>query len=107
MAGDTRKQLLDVIEHEAFDPILKARPERYSGREREVLADVQGATKSAVERYEAQRSADGVYREYKGDLSSRAAKKTSAQIESLGLPTLRSISYSVEKVARRAGLKAT
>ncbi len=104
--ADTRKQLLDVIEHEAFDPILKAKADDYADKDQAKLADVQGATQSAVERYEKQRSAEGVYREYKGDLSSRAAKKTSAQIQSLGLPTLRSIEGDVERVARSAGLKA-
>jgi hypothetical protein len=105
--ADTRRELLNSIEHKAFEPILDAKESEYPPDKRATLSDVQGATRSTMQRYEDEKSAGDVYREYKDDLSSKAAKKTSAQIESLGLPTLRSIQPEVDKIAHDAGLRAS
>jgi hypothetical protein len=86
--ADTRHRLLETIEREAFDPILKAQPEDYPESKRAELDDVQEATCSARKRYHNQASAAGVYREYRDDLSSEAAKKTSGRLRIWGCQRL-------------------
>jgi hypothetical protein len=43
---DKREELLNFIDKNAFDPILKASPKKYSDKDREKLEDIQRKTQN-------------------------------------------------------------
>jgi hypothetical protein len=85
---DSKKQLLDFLNHKVFDPILHASPDRFEGADRKALEHVQRATESEKDRYRHYGSAREIRERYLGDLNSKAAKKVNAELTRLKLPKL-------------------
>lgn len=95
----SKQELVHFLEQRVFDPILKASPDRYSGKQKDDLKYVQDRTRSEKERYENYGSADEVVRMYKDDLNSENAKPVNAKLKELGLPRLVDVRDEFEKRA--------
>ena len=86
---DNRKQLLDFINKKAFDPILKAKPNKFKEEEREVLEDLQRKTENEKKQFEEEyTTAEEIKKNYLSNVHSKAAAKVNDQLQKLGLPTL-------------------
>jgi len=99
MSSDAKQKLVHYLEEHAFNPILHADPDHYSGKDRDKLDDVQRATKSEVDRYRHYGSARDVVDNYKDDLTSDEAKKIDRELKALDLPTLADVRDGFEKLA--------
>jgi hypothetical protein len=76
MAGsEAEKKLLDPLDRRAFEPVLRARPERFPEGRRKTLDHVQYATRAARERYNRYGSARKIYEMFKNGLNSDPAKR--------------------------------
>jgi hypothetical protein len=103
---DKKKELLQLVEHKAFDPVMRAKPDGRSEAEKKKLEHVQRATQAEIDRYRAYGSADQLVTNFKRDLTSAAAKKVHAELRSLHLPTIEDIKDEFERKARALGVRA-
>lgn len=88
-AKDVKQQLLDFINKKAFDPILKANPNKFNEKDRESFEDVRRKTESEKKQFnEDYTTADEIKKNYLSNVRSKAAKKVNEQLEKLGLPTM-------------------
>ena len=86
---DKRKELLDFIDKNAFDPILKAKSHKLSEEDKHKLEDIQRKTENEKKQFhEEYRTADEVKKNYLSDVRSKAAAKVNKELEHLNLPTL-------------------
>jgi hypothetical protein len=107
MAADqnAREKLIQFLDERAFDPILRARPDRYSGSDRDMLTHVKGATERTKQRYHHDYTdAEEVRDRFRDDLSSSAAQRVQRELERLGLPTLHEIEGDFEDLCRDLGV---
>jgi hypothetical protein len=88
MKSDAQRKLVSFLEQKAFQPVLRADPERYSGSRRQKLAHVQKATQAEVERFRHYGSAEEVVVNFKRDLTSGKAKQVHRELRDLDLPTI-------------------
>jgi hypothetical protein len=100
MASDSAKEkLVHFLDQNAFEPVLKARPERFSDTQKRMLDDVQKRTRTEMERFHRYGSArDGVVN-FKRDLDSEPAKKVHRELKRLGLPTVNDVERDFLKLA--------
>lgn len=103
---DKKGELLRLVEHKAFDPVMRAKPDGRSEAEQRKLEHVQRATRAEIDRYRAYASAEELVTNFKRDLSSGAAKKVHAELRSLRLPTIEDIKDEFERKARDLGVRA-
>lgn len=103
---NAREKLLRFLDSKAFDPVLKASAEKYhSDAAKKKLEDVKQSTEGSKKRYhEKYGSASEVFKRFKDDLSSDAAKKVQKELKELGLPTLPELSGEFEQLADRLGV---
>jgi hypothetical protein len=106
MTSQTQRELLELVERRAFDPVLRAKPVGRSESEKKKLEHVQKATRAEIERCRHYGSAEELVTNFKRDLSSAAAKKIHAELRSLNLPTIEDIRGGFERKARELGVKA-
>jgi hypothetical protein len=107
MAADqnAREKLVQFLDEEAFDPILRTSPDRYSGNARDRLEHVKGATERTKQRYHHDyRSAEEVRDRFRDDLSSAAAQRVQRELAQLGLPTLHDVEDEFEGLCRDLGV---
>lgn len=105
MSKNAKKQLLDLIDHKVFDPILKASLDDYkSNSDKKKLKDLQKTTKSTQESYHKYKSAEKVEEMFRDDLHSDAAKDVHKESRSLHLPTLNEIKDEFEQLADSLGV---
>jgi hypothetical protein len=107
MAADqnAREKLVRFLDEQAFDPILRADPERYSGSDRQKLEHIKGATERAQQRYhDDYTSAEEVRDRFRDDLSSSAPQRVQRELQSLGLPTLHDVEDEFEDLCRDLGV---
>jgi hypothetical protein len=83
-----KQELIHFLEQRVSNPILRAKPDDYSGPDRAVLEHVQKSTESEKDRYHHDGSVDEVVLNFKRDLHSAAAKKVNAELSRLKLPCL-------------------
>jgi len=107
MAQDAQKKLLDFLDRKAFEPVLRARPERYSESQRARLEEVQDATRAERERYRRYGSARKIVEMFKDDLRSEPAQKIHRELAALGLPTLDDVREEFEHLAEGLGVEAS
>jgi hypothetical protein len=106
MAADqnAREKLVQFLDQKAFDPILRASPDRYSVNDKDKLEHVKGATERAKQRYHHDyTSAEEVCDRFRDDLSSSSAQQVQQELEQLGLPTLHDIKDEFEDLCRDVG----
>lgn len=88
-AKDNRHQLLDFINKKAFDPILKAKPNKFKEEDRGALEDIQRKTENEKKQFEEEyTTAEEIKKNYLSNVRSKAAAKVNDELEKLGLPTL-------------------
>jgi hypothetical protein len=107
MAADqnARERLVQLLDQKAFDPILHARPDRYSGNDREKLEHVKGATERTKQRYHHDYAGvEEVCARFREDLSSSSAQRVQRELEQLGLPTLHDIEDEFDALCRDLGV---
>lgn len=96
---DKKKQLVDFLDKKAFEPVLHASADRYDGKDRQTLQDVQRRTREERDRYRNNyKSAGEVKVNFQRDLDSEPAKKVHRELKSLGLPTLNDIRGEFEQL---------
>ncbi len=95
----SKDELVNFLDQEVFDPILKASPNGYSDKQQQDLQYVQDRTQSEKERYHSYGSVDEVVRMYKDDLHSENAKPVNRRLHELGLPRLVDVKEEFEKKA--------
>jgi hypothetical protein len=94
-----KAELLKFLDDKVFDPILKAKPDRYSDADKRKLQDVQDRTKSEKERFHHYGSAKEIIDNYKSDLHSSTANRVNSELEKLKLPTLPSVKEDFLEIA--------
>lgn len=106
MSDNARAKLLDLLDREAFDPVLNASPDDYKDdAQKQKLKDVQSTTQSTKKRYhDNYDSAEKVEEMFRDDLSSDAAKDVHRQLRDLGLPTLNDVKSKFEHLADELGV---
>jgi hypothetical protein len=107
MAADqnAREKLVQFLDQKAFDPILRASPDRYSGSDKDRLEHVKDATERTRQRYHNDyTSAAEVCARFRDDLSSSSAQRVQRELEQLGLPTLQDIADEFETLCRDVGV---
>src|SRR5436305_670281 len=107
MPADKKRELLQFVESQAFDPVMRAKPDGRSAADREKLEHVQKATQAEIDRYRAYGSAEELVTNFKRDLHSRAAKKVHAELRALDLPTIEDIREEFEAKAEQLGVQAS
>jgi hypothetical protein len=106
MTSKSKRELLQLVERKAFDPVMRAKPDGRKEAERKKLERVQKATKAEIERYRRYGSAHELVANFKRDLASPAAKKIHAKLRSLDLPTIEDIRDEFERKASELGVAA-
>jgi hypothetical protein len=107
MAADqnARERLVRFLDQKAFDPILRASPDRFSKSDRDKLEHVKGATERTKQRYhDDYTSAQEVRDRFRDDLSSSAARQVQRELAQLGLPTLHDIESEFEHLCNGVGV---
>ena len=99
MAETAKDKLVRFLDRRAFDPVLKAKPDRYSESQQRKLGDVQRRTETEKDRFEHYRSARDVVVNFKRDLDSEPARKVHRELKDLGLPTIVDIKDEFLKLA--------
>jgi hypothetical protein len=99
MADNAKDKLVRFLERRAFDPVLKAKPDRYSESQQRKLEDVQRRTETEKDRFEHYGSARDVVINFKRDLDSEPAQKVHRDLEDLGLPTINDLKDEFLKLA--------
>lgn len=95
----SKDELVRFLDERVFERILKASPEKYSGKQHDDLKYVQDRTRSEQQRYHNYGSADEVVRMYKDDLHSENAKPVNSKLKELGLPRLEDVREEFERKA--------
>ena len=86
---DKRRQLLDFINKNVFDPVINASLDKYDEKDRGKLEDIQRKTKNEKKQFEDDyTTAEKVKKGYLSDVRSKAAEKVNDELEHLKLPTL-------------------
>jgi hypothetical protein len=104
-ANDARRQLLDFINKKAFDPVIDASIEKYEGKDREQLKDIQRKTVNEKKQFENDyTSADEVKSGFLSNVRSEHAEKVNHTLERLKLPTLPSLKDDFMKLCDKLGV---
>lgn len=96
-----KQELVHFLDQRVFDPILRAKPDEYSGHDRDMLEHVQKATRTEKDRYHHYGSADDVIQNFKSDLHSSAAKKVDSELSRLKLPCLPDVKDEFLELAKK------
>lgn len=103
--GNAKKKLIKFLDQKAFDPVLRARAERYPENKRTMLKNVQRSTKSERARYHRYSSAQKIVDMFRNDLHSELAHKVHRELGRLGLPKINDFRGDFERLAQRLGVE--
>lgn len=106
MADGAKERLVNFLDEKAFQPVLGANPESYPEDKRNVLKDVQDATRAERDRFHDYGSAEEVYQMYKDDLNSEPAQDVHGKLRDLDLPTLNDVRSEFENLAQEVGVRS-
>ena len=95
----SKADLLSFLDKRVFHPILNAKEDRLSTRQREDLQDLKRRTEEEKARFHGYDSAERVVATYKSDLTSEAARPVNARLQDLGLPRLVDVKDEFLKLA--------
>jgi len=95
----SKADLLSFLDKRVFHPILNAKEDRLSTRQREDLQDLKRRTEEEKARFHGYDSAERVVATYKSDLTSEAARPVNARLQDLGLPRLVDVKEEFLKLA--------
>lgn len=100
---DARGQLVQVLLHKAFYPVLMARRD---GPERARLQHVQTVMRAEIERFQKYATVEDVVVNFKRELHSHPAKTVRSELKSLELPVLEDVRDEFERKAAELGVRA-
>jgi hypothetical protein len=104
-AKDTRKELIDFIDKNAFDVIIHTSPDKYKGQDREDFEDVLKKTKNEKRKFhDDYKTAKDVKENFNQDVNSEPAHKLDKTIKHLELPTLPEIKDEFRKLCDKLGV---
>lgn len=107
MADDrTQKKLVQFLDRRAWQPVLRAKPEKYAEGDRKLLERLQKKTETQKQRYEGYTDAGELRQEFQDDLHSGAAKKTQSDLKRLKLPVQADIADEFFALSDRLGVTA-
>jgi hypothetical protein len=107
MATDKNTQkLVDLLEKRAWNPILRASPEKYNEADRKALDRVKKKTEAQRERYRNYGTAGEIRQQFQDDLRSPAARRTNADLRKLNLPVQADVADEFLSLADRLGVRA-
>ncbi len=101
-----RQQLVDFLGRKARRPVLNAKLDDYSGREREEPAHLQRTTETEPERYRHHGSAEKVVKMFTDDLDSEPPKRVLRELHRLKLPSLDDVRDEFLELAQRLGIRS-
>lgn len=101
--ADDKQKLVHFLEQNAFQPVMRADPDKFPGNKRDQVRDMQRRTQSEIERFQNYDSPEEVVTNFKRDLTSEPAKKVHRELKSLGLPTLGDVRKDFESLAHQLG----
>jgi len=94
-----KADLLSLLDKRVFHPILNAKEDRYSTRQREDLQDLKRRTEEEKARFHGYDSAERVVAMYRSDLTAEASRPVNARLQDLGLPRLVDVKDDFLKLA--------
>ena len=83
-----RTELLNFLDKKVFHPVLNARYEDRSERDRKELQHVQQRVESEKARFHGYDSAERIVQMYKDQINTETERPANARLKDLGLPTL-------------------
>lgn len=103
---EQRKQkLIDFLEQRAWQPVLRASPDRFGESDQQRLERVKQKTRAQQERYRNYQSAGQVRQEFQDDLTSDPAKRVNSDLRKLRLPTQRDVANDFFSLADQLGVR--
>lgn len=102
---EAKGRLFELLDREAFQPVLDTGPEDVPESKRDKLEHVKRATASERERFQNYESAEKMYQMFRDDLTSQAAESVNRDLEDLGLPKIGDCRQQVERTAQELGLR--
>lgn len=107
MAEDrTQQKLVQFLDRRAWQPVLRAKQEKYEEADRKRLATLQKKTETQKKRYEGYTDAGELRQQFQDDLHSGPAKKTESDLKQLKLPVQAEIADEFFELADRLGVTA-
>ena len=88
MAKDAKKELLNFIDHKAFNVILRKAPAKMDTKQKEELDELQRKTKKEQEKFHGYGSAKEVKENFLANVRSKPAHKLNNELKDFKLPTL-------------------
>jgi hypothetical protein len=88
MAENARKQLLDFLDQNVFDPVLGLEEEYFVGRDKEKFREAKAETMREKEKYHNYETAHEIAWQFEKDVTSGASRKINEELDELGLPKL-------------------
>jgi hypothetical protein len=104
MAKDTKKELLNFIDHKAFDVILKKDAGKMDGKEQDQLEELQRKTKKEQEKFHGYGSAKEIKENFLANVRSKPAHKLNKGLKDLKLPTLPDLKDDFEALCNKLGV---
>lgn len=103
MINKDAERILELLERQFFDPVLRAKPDSLPPHQRDQAADVHAKVAALRERVRASDSMNDVVLTFSG-YAREHALSLDPELEAIGLPTLGDLRYEVEKLAAELGL---
>ncbi len=79
-AKDVKQQLLDFINKKAFDPILKAKPNKFNDEDREAFEEVRRKTENEKKNFEEYSTAEEIKKNYLSNVRFKSGCKSKQSI---------------------------
>lgn len=104
MAKDAKKELLNFIDHKAFDVILTKDTGKMDGKEKDELEELQRKTKKEKEKFHGYGSAKEVKENFLQNVRSKPAHKLNNELKGFKLPVLPDLKEDFEALCEKLGV---
>ena len=103
MARDIKGELVELLLHKAFYPVLMA---NRNGPAKTKIEHVQEATRAEIDRFRSYMSAEEVIVNFKRDINSTPTKDICAELKLLNFPVITDVREEFERQARELGVSS-
>jgi len=104
MAKDAKKELLNFIDHKAFDVILKKDAGKMDEKEKDQLEELQRKTKNEKDKFHGYGSAREIKDNFLQNVRSKPAHKLNSDLKDFKLPTLPDLKDDFEALCEKLGV---
>jgi len=104
MGKDAKKELLNFIDHKAFDVILNKDAGKMDGKEKDELQELQRKTKKEKEKFHGYGSAKEVKDNFLQNVRSEPAHKLNNELKDFKLPVLPDLKDDFEALCEKLGV---